>query len=555
MFTNKLNSLFEVPVKKGTSKSVSNSFIDAGLLKSARTRSGNDALKYSTTGNDFVDQFGKLGSYKEQRSFTDISRDTQTLWSQNPRLTICFIFFIRLITRVVSLFSGTKTGTVQRGSGLKHEGIMRMIWLHINAPDSFWKNIKLYIAIASWKDIFQMLQIDLQYNGWDNRQLDWCSFSTLIMAGLENSNTTNLVKKYLPQIKARSKCTTLQTQSNTLIGKWLCSEFDCNYKDYRMLKTSGTAHQWQKLISQRLFDKINFNSIHGRALALMVSSKFLVNHGLEKKYEEWITTQPIAKYTGYVHELLSKISHNMKKYVADTINKQFAGLVELGKKNAKTDSRLIVVRDTSASMGAPAHGTNVSCYDIGKSLALYFSEFLTGHFAGTWIEFNDKAKMHTWKGNTPVEKWLNDHSNYVGSTEFQSVIDLFIRIKQEGVSEADFPTGILCISDGEFNPSRSLSETNVKNALERLLFAGFSDEYVHNFQIILWNLQSKYYGKGTGEKFETYGDVENVYYFSGYDPAIIAFLTGVEGQTKTPKTAKELFEAAMDQEVMSMIEV
>ena len=553
MFTQKQTSLFETPSKK---KAVSsNSFVNAGLKKSAETLSGNYAKKYATTGNDFVDQFGKLGSYKEQRSFSDISADTQLLWSQNQLLTVGFIFFIRLITRVVSLFTGFKTSTTQRGAGLKYEGIMRMIWVHINAPETFWKNIRLFISVGSWKDIFLMLQYDLEYNGWDNKKLNWDEFANLIMVGLENPNTSNLVKKYLPQIKARSKCTTLQSQADTIIGKFICRKMDITYKEYRKLKTSGNAHTWQKLISQKLFDAIDFSSVHGRALSLMVSSKFIENHGLEERYQKWIEAQPVAKFTGYVHELMSKVKQNMKKYLVDTINKQFYGLVEVGKKGVKTGSNLIVVRDTSSSMGSNSIGNGITCYDTAKALALYFSEFLTGSFANSWIEFNSTAQMHTWKGNTPVEKWLNDHSSYVGSTDFQSVIDLFIKIKRQGVPESDFPTGILCISDGEFNPTKMLQITNVDQALTRLRQEGFSNDYVDNFKIILWNLQSTYYGKGTGEKFETYGGVKNVFYLSGYDGSIVAFLTGVEKQEKIPETAEELFQAAMDQEVLSMIQV
>ena len=551
MFTTKKISLFEVPSRKITS---TNSFINAGLKKSAETRSGNNALKFETTGNPFIDQFGKLGSYKELRSFDEISKDTQLLWSDNPMLTMCIIFFIRLITRIVSLFTGEKTTTVQRGSGLKHEGIMRMIWVHINYSETFWKNIRLYISIASWKDIFQMLQYDLEYNGWDNKKLNWNEFGNLILAGLENPNTVNLVKKYLPQIKARSKCTTIQTQADTIIGKWICSLLKIDYKQYRKLKTSGNAHEWQKLISKKLFDSINFSTIHGRALTLIVSSKFITNHGLESKYEEWIKAQPIAKFTGYVHELMGKVKSNMPIYLTETINKQFAGLVETGKKNANTNTGLIVVRDTSSSMGSQARGTKQSCYDIGKALALYFSEFLGGYFANSWIEFNSSAKMYEWKGSSPVEKWLNDNSGYVGSTDFQSVIHLFVEIKRKGISESDFPCGILCISDGEFNQTQ-LDVTNVEQALITLRIAGFSEDYVSKFKIILWNLQSRYYDETTGEKFETYSNVDNVYYFSGFDASIIAFLTGVDGQKTEPKNAEELFNAAMNQEVMKMIQI
>ena len=550
MFTIKKTSLFETPKKAGKN----NAFINAGLKKSSQTLSGNGAIKYSTTGNDFVDQFGKLGSYKERRNFKDISSDTQLLWSQNPKLTLCFIFFIRLITRVATLFDGVKTQSVQRGSGLRHEGIMRMIWLHINYPNTFWKNIKIYIAIASWKDIFQMLQYDLEYNGWDNRILNWQHFGNLILSGLENPNTVNLVKKYLPQIQAKRKCVTIQSQANTIIAKWIASLLNLNYKQYRKLKTSGNAHVWQQLISKKLFNNIDFNCVHGRALMLMVSGKFITNNGLEDKYDKWISTQPVAKFTGYVHELMSKVKYNIKPHLKQTINKQFYGLVEIGKKNVNAESTLIVVRDTSGSMGTEARGTKQSCYDIAKSLALYFSEFLTGHFANSWIEFNDKANMHQWKGNTPVDKWLNDHSGFIGSTNFQSVIDLFCNLRRQGINESDFPTGILCISDGEFNPT-NLHQTNVDSARQKLTMNGFSKSYVDKFKIILWNLQSDYYGDNTGKKFETHGNVDNVYYFSGYDGSILAFLTG-NNQTKSePKNSDELLNEALNQEIMQYIEI
>lgn len=564
MFNSKKTQLFNTDDRKQTS---GNTFVKGGMKKSAETLSGNYALKYSETDNPFVTQFGSMSAYKAQRSYEEISRDTSTLWAINPRLTVCFIFFIRMITRITSLFDKVKTSTVQRGAGLRHEGIMRMLWLHVNHPETFWKNITLWISIGSWKDIIQMLSYDLQYNGWENKALDWNNMGAIIMAGLENPNTVNLVKKYLPQIKPNSKCTTVEAQADNMIAKWICSLlygvkpdhvskakfYGHTYKLYRKLKASGTAHRWQQLISRGNHNLVDFDTVHGRALALMVSSKYLKNQGLEEKYNQWIESKPVAKFTGYVHELFMKIP--TKPYQISTLNKQFEGLVEIAKKNAKTDTSLIVVRDTSGSMDRSAEGVNMSCGNIAKALALFFSRMLPdGHFANSWIEFNADAKMHQWRGSTPYENWINDHSSYIGNTDFQSVIRLFAKIKNSGVPESEFPTGILCISDGEFDPA-DLEATNVQKALHTLRSNGFSKEYVDNFKIVLWDLRNNYYGRRS-TSFETYeSDVPNVYYFSGFDGSTVAFLTGVEGQQKEPKTAKELFEAAMNQEVLNMIEI
>lgn len=100
--------------------------------------------KYSSTNDEFVNQFGVLGSYKLPRSFSDISRDCSILWGIDPIKTMKFIFYLRIITRVVIFPNGTKTSTPQRGAGLRYESIMRLVWVAINHPKAFWK---IYISL------------------------------------------------------------------------------------------------------------------------------------------------------------------------------------------------------------------------------------------------------------------------------------------------------------------------------------------------------------------------------------------------------------------------
>jgi hypothetical protein len=557
MFTNKKSVLFEAPEASSSksSKSTTSAFVQGAMKKSAETRSQNGALKYSTTGNDFVDQFGKLGSYKVPRTFAEISKDCDILWSQNKILTVAFILYIRMISRVTDIF-GKKTKDPQRGAELKHEGIFRMIWLHTVAPKSFWKNVTLFISVGSWKDVFTMLQYDLVYNGWSGRKLDWQKFGNLIVSGLQDETQHNLLKKYLPQIKAKSACKTVEAQADNIIAKWICSLLfgtkseGSTYKQYRILKTSGNAHEWQKLISQGKHNLIDFNTIHGRALNKLVRSKYLANQGLTEKYEKWITKDTTeAKYTGFVHELFENLPSRLSDLDLGnqtTINKQFDTLVKKGGE-IESKTSLIVVRDTSNSMNNKADGSNMTCNQVGKALALYFSNFLKGKFADAFIEFNSTAKMHQWKGSTALDKWYNDRASFVGGTNFQSVIDLFVNLKKQGMDESEFPTGILCISDCEFNPTQ-LGKTNVEAAKTALRRGGFSNEYAENFVIVLWNLQSR--GGKTGGKFETHNDTSNVFYFSGYSAATAAFLMNQE-----IKTAADLFDEAMNQEVLVMVEL
>ena len=561
-FETKIDSLFN--------NNKVNQFVKEGLKESTQIISPEGALKYSTSGNAFVDDFASISHYKEPRSYKEVANIMDRLYRINPKDAVKMILYIRLITRKSQIMTDSNkvevVSEVQKGQGLRHEAIMRMIWLSINHYKVFEKNLNLFIAAGSWKDIITMMNIDLQYNGWKNRKLNWTFMVNVIKAGLLNPNTTNLVRKYLPTIKTNIKCTTLESQADTIIGRYLASKFSPNvekakaYKAYRLIKSNGTAHEWQQKISQELYEEINFDTIAGRALALLVGSEFLKNHNLVSKYREWIMSKPIAKFTGYVHELFKPLGsgyflNHIDDYLELTINAQFKQLVETGK-SGNTNSKLLVVRDTSSSMTSKAIGCNVSSYDIGKAMALYFSEFLEGPFANSFAEFADGCVLKQWVGNTPCDKYINDRSEAYGGTYFMSVIDLFISLRKKGVPESDFPTGILCISDGCFsNYDKSCNSTNFNNAKTLLLENGFSKEYVENFKIILWDIPNNFYGKSE-VMFEDYADASNFFYLSGYDTSVVSFvLGGNKPERKAPKNAAELMKAALDQELLNKVEI
>lgn len=543
-----------------------NAFIKEGMKVSHETTSGNGALKYSTSGNDFVDDFASIAKYKEPRSFEEVSKTMQLLYSIDKVKAVKMAIFIRLITRKSQVMKDKGVETleeVQRGQGLKNEGIMRMLWLALNHSNVFKVNLPLFIAAGSWKDVITMMNLDLQFHGWKDKKLDWTFFGKVIKAGLLNPGTSQLVRKYLPTIRTDAKCRTLESQADTLIGRWLAKQFFPEdekfvaYKKYRQLKSKGTAHKWQQLISKQMYNELNFDSIAGRALAQLVGSKFLKNHGLEAKYSEWIKAKPVAKFTGFVFELFKPLGNgyslrHIEDYKEATINAQFAQLVKTGKEGINTNSGLLVVRDTSCSMTSQAVGCPMSSYDVAKSMALYFSEFLTGPFANSFAEFANTCTLQQWKGHTPVDKYLNDRCEAYGGTNFQSVIDLFIRLKNQGVPEKDFPTGILCVSDGEFNRCGTNTSTNFQTAIRKLRNAGFSKEYVDNFKIILWDIPNNYYGKSE-TKFEDFADAPNFFYLSGYDPSSVAFIMEGKECKVTPRNAAELMETALDQELLNRV--
>ena len=569
-FSKKKTSLFD---NKETVTSQENAFVREGLKESSKTVSGNGALKYSTSGDAFVDNFALIANFKAPRDYAEVSKDMYKLWSINSKKCLQLAVYIRLITREtqIALPGETVTLDVQRGQGLKNEGIMRMLWLAIYHKPTFMANMPYFIAAGSWKDVFEMMSLDLQYHSWKGRKLDWNFMRNTILSGLANPSTSELVKKYLPTIRSVKECKTVESQARTIIGQYLASCIYGNKKSkkkesdsraaqrkYRRIKRSGTAHKWQQLISQKNLLELDFNTIHGRALSLLVGSKFLKNHGLIEKFQKWIASKPVAKYTGYVFELFQPLGNSYRinrlpEYQEMTINKQFDGLVETGKQNLRPDNKLLVVRDISGSMTSCGRGTNMSAYAIAKSMALYFSAMFDGPFKDAYATFSDTCKLCKWQGKTAIEKWANDTDSNFGSTNFQAVAEMLVKIRKN-VPESEFPTGVLCISDGDFNWC-GVNESNFNKFRKTLLSGGFSKDFVENFKLILWDIPNSYYGNSTRAKFEDFADAPNNFYISGYDPAAVAFIMGTEQRQVTPKNASELFIAAMDQDLLNRLTI
>lgn len=573
MFDKKRTTLFEVAPKAtkglGVEAPAFNNIFEREQFKSEHeTRSGNFSLKYDTSGNAFVDDFAAITNYRKARSFQEVSETMNRLWSIDPLTTVKLSVYIRTITRGAVLPDGKKLST-QRGQGLKAEFFMRMIWLAVYHPDTFKRNLPIFITAGSWDDIFEIMRLDLEYNGKVNKALDWKFLLRFICSGLADEGQSNLVKKYLPQMKPSKKCQSMRSQCNNFIAKKIAqAAFDMGetdedkfraYKSYRKLKASGNAHQWQQAISRQDYKNLDFDTIAGRALNLLAKSKFLKNHGFEKAYEEWLAKKPVAKYTGFVYELFPEIycgwgssnkTPDLPKYQIETINKQFAQLIETAKQDMNRKTNLIAVLDTSGSMTSQVPGLKISAYHIAKSIGLYLSSLLEGPFANTVLEFSNTCLIKTWRGNTPFEKFYNYSGNGFCGTNLLSVANKLVEMRAK-YKESDFPTGIVCISDGEFNYAGNTQTTF--EAFRKILRTAFTKEYVDNFVILLWDIPNGYYSSSIRPKFEGLCDDAYTFYMSGLDPAGIAFLTGKTPVESIPKNALELFQAAMNQELLNML--
>ena len=89
----------------------------------------------------------------------------------------------------------------------------------------------------------------------------------------------------------------------------------------------------------------------------------------------------------------------------------------------------------------------------------------------------------------------------------------------------------------------------------RLLNAGFTKDFVKNFKLILWDIPNNFYSSRHVNKYEGSKDSENFFYLSGFDGGVLSFIFNTDVYQQAPKTPKELFDTAMNQELLNKIKI
>lgn len=520
----------------------------------------NGAVSYKTTGAAIVDQFGKAANYRG-RDINAVFKEQEALWLENHENAVRFPFYLRLVTRKVKVNGENVTDKVQKGQGVRDESFKRLLWLAEFQPDTFYKNIWALPLVGSWKDVWTLLFYDITIG---HNIIDHTIMFDLINEGLKCGTHTELIKKFLPRIETRSKCKTDWRSIRNDLAREFANYNKLSYKDYNRLKTSGKAHDFQKLICSGRFKDINWNLIPGRALSKLASQKFLTKHELEKGYIDWVKAQPTVKFTGYVYELMKEIStsngwsssvKNLPLFKKITVDKQFDELIKKAEADGKITDNVWCALDTSGSMGIEViPGT--SALDICVSLGVFFATLNKGAFHKNVIMFDtvSHVKQLPDAGFCDMVSDIYNSATAWGSTNFQSVVDEIVRIRTENpnIPLEDYPTTLLVVSDMQFNPVGANVTTNYIE-MKKKLYEVFPQEFVDNMKFIWWQVTGRTKDVpaeiGTGQIF-----------LSGFDGSVVSLMLGgeakeIEKEKGRPITTEEAIGIALNQEILSYITV
>ena len=510
----------------------------------------NGAVSYKSTGKAITDQFGKAGTYRG-RALEDVFKEQEALWLEDHTQAIRFPFYLRMITRKVKVNESSVTEKVQKGQGARDESFKRLLWFAVHQLDLFYKNIWALPLVGSWKDVWTIMYYDMVLG---TNVIEHNIMFDLINEGLKCKSHMELIKKFMPRIKTNSKCTTDWTRITNSLAREFANYNKLAYKDYNKLKTSGTAHDFQKLICSGRYKDINWNLIPGRALNKLTAKDFLAKHDLEKGYIDWLEKQPTVKYTGYVYELGKEVlnSYKLPLHRKITIDKQFDELVKKAVEDGKVLGNVWCALDTSGSMSWSRFG-DVTPYDICVSLGVFFSELNTGAFHNNVVMFDNVSRVLKLEGSfTDKINQIKNTKTAWGGTNFQSVIEEMVRVRKENpnIPLEDYPQTLLVVSDMQFNATGTV-ETNYQR-MKNTLYECFPKEFVDSMKFIWWQVTDR------AKDVPATLDDNGCYFFSGFDGSIVTLLLGgelaeVEKEAKKQPTMEEMIGVALGQEILSYV--
>lgn len=510
------------------------------------TTTENGALSHSTTSSALLDYFSKCGTYRD-RTLEAVFADMGALWHEDPLLALKLVFYNRLITRQTKGF--LQSEQVQKGQGNRREFRQSIIWLAKYEPESLYKNLALIPVVGTWKDLWHEDLIDY---------LDQGKVFELILKGMADDYNRDLLAKYLPRMRSKSN---IRNDRHTRLNRYaldLMKYLKWSPKEYRQFKSNGKAHSFQQMASQGRFHDIRFQEIPGKALFQWVNQRgkdgktVLERQQMESRYLDWIKTQPTAKFTGYVYELMKVVRTDLSQVQAYTVNKQFEHLLSLARQDGTIQENVWCALDTSGSMQSAVADT--SAYDICISLGVYFSSLNEGAFKDNVIMFDERSRALKLSGSFVNKVRQITSSNVAwGNTNFQSVIDEIVRIRtrKPNIPIEDFPTTLLVVSDMQFDPAGSNTQTNYEEAMQKLAAVDLP-----KMRIVWW------WVTGRGGDFPNKLDDEGVILIGGFDGAILSLLLGKENSsakgTNTNAIRLTPYEAmltALEQEILDKISV
>ena len=454
----------------------------------------NGALGYRTTHNRLVDlnfQLSSMRNWDEDR----IWKAFLLAYNENPLYSMLWLFFARDIRGGAG--ERRVFRTVFPRLAAENPSMAAVLLKHVPEYGRWDDLIDIYVSSVPEKvrrEAFRIIADQLAHD----------------IAAEKAGKPVSLLGKWLPSPATSSSGTRLRSEQ-------LRSDLGWTPRQYRktlvsLRKAAGVVEQ---KMSAREWNGIDYEKVPSRAAMLYRDAFSRHDPDGYRDYIDGVENgeKTIHAAALFPHDIVHAYMDgpwDEVKPVDRTLEQQWNALPDY----SLNPSTLVVV-DGSGSMSTRVGSTTISCHDVARALAIYFSERLPGPFRNTFITFShsphlvrffddalslhsriEVLTMHDECWNTDIEK------------TFRLILDT---AKDHHLKPEEMPANILILSDMEFDSA-------VEHSAGQTLFDGiakqFADAGYQLPRLIFWNICSR---SGTIPLTENDCGVALV---SGFSPAI-----------------------------------
>ena len=457
----------------------------------------NGAVGFKTAGNPLLD-INFAASSLRQKSVQEIEKMFSDAYYFDPVRAVQWMFLLR---------------DVRSGMGERNSFRVCFSWLAHTRPEIAEKLLNIIDLYGRWDDLICLLNVCTLSNDFHKKIIDIIDDQiTEDYKKMEAGKPISLLAKWMPSITTSSKRT-------VNLARRIAKELNLSEKKYRKMLSAlrNYLNVVEVKASAKNWSEIDYETVPSCA-NLKYKNAFLRNDearrreylGKLEKGEAKINSS-VAFPCDIVHKYVTAssssrygyYSYNYNNIQIDTaLEAMWKSLPDFVKTNDHSTST-IVVADSSGSMTSSASG-NMSILTVAQSLAIYFSEKLTGPYKDKCITFSNRPQYLDFtncKSLIDKIKIMYSHSE-VANTNIEAVYDLILQTAiDNNLKQEDIPANVLLVSDMEFdsmvdfNDCGCYSYHNNYSAKQYALFEQIKKRYEAANLImprtVFWNVGSR----------------------------------------------------------------
>ena len=468
----------------------------------------NGANAFATSGKALVDINFAVSSLRNATAET-IQRKYQAAFYEDSLLAVKWLFFARDI----------------RGNGMAERRLFRICfsWLANARPTLVKKLIPLVANYGRFDDLF--------YSGFEGEMWDTVVdyVAEQLKSDIDNAREDkpiSLLVKWMPSINTSSSTT-------RALAKKLRQSLGMDEKTYR--KTLSMLRAKLKLVevnaSSGNWAEIDYNAVPSMA-NLKYKNAFLKHD--ETRRRKYLADLEKPESGAKINSSASFPCDIVSKYVKQPgiswCNQNFnkdAALEAMWKAlpnyvAGNNDGSTIVVADSSGSMCSSVSGTGITALDVAFSLAIYFSEKLTGPFKDKWITFSGRPQYVDMSNcKSLADKLSLSYSKAeVANTDLKKTFMLILKTAVDNnLKQEDLPSNVLLVSDMNFD--KGTYQYDSYGASKCSLMKEIADKFAkHGYKlpkIVYWSVIG---GNARTSPLPVQMNAEGAVLVSGFSPAI-----------------------------------